>query len=375
MNKLLLLFIILLLGLILCSFLGGYCYTEGFTTDINTITGVKSNTENVTLASSSPPSNSSSTKPPQNNSSSTKPPQNNSSSTKPPQSNSSSTKPPPTNASTSYDNYNHYNQTSYPTKYYGPNGTTATVINTSGTYTLAITETNGTTTIYNVENPSSKSPDDMSTVSKTTFYGQNGGTAKVATDNNGNYIVMVTQPDGTATVYTVTNTQNTIVPPPQQPTSQSSNYNPSQNYSNYEEDSGDEYEEYDNEPPSSCSGIPKGQEDLYILKSQIVPPVCPACPGCGNALTPPPVDPYASHPQQPPQETDSFTPSISPSTSSYSPLPPSSGNNSEKCPPCPACARCPEPSFECKKVPNYSSTGSSQFLPMPVVSDFSSFGM
>ena len=24
--------------------------------------------------------------------------------------------------------------------------------------------------------------------------------------------------------------------------------------------------------------IPAGQEDLYVLKSQIVPPVCPACP-------------------------------------------------------------------------------------------------
>jgi hypothetical protein len=42
--------------------------------------------------------------------------------------------------------------------------------------------------------------------------------------------------------------------------------------------------------------------------------------------------------------------------------------------PCPSCARCPEPSFDCKKVPNYSSTNS-EYLPMPVLSDFSSFGM
>ncbi len=41
---------------------------------------------------------------------------------------------------------------------------------------------------------------------------------------------------------------------------------------------------------------------------------------------------------------------------------------------CPACARCPEPSFDCKKVPNYSSTNS-EYLPMPVLSDFSTFGM
>jgi hypothetical protein len=97
--------------------------------------------------------------------------------------------------------------------------------------------------------------------------------------------------------------------------------------------------------------IPPGQEDLYILKSEIVPPVCPACPTA------------ASCPRQ------------------------------EKCPPCPSCARCPEPSFECKKVPNYNaisddylpqpdatsfsqfSSTNNEFLPQPVVNDFSQFGM
>jgi DNA mismatch repair ATPase MutL len=51
--------------------------------------------------------------------------------------------------------------------------------------------------------------------------------------------------------------------------------------------------------------------------------------------------------------------------------------NNGNCPepaPCPACARCPEPSFDCKKVPNYASTNS-EYLPMPVLSDFSQFGM
>ena len=41
--------------------------------------------------------------------------------------------------------------------------------------------------------------------------------------------------------------------------------------------------------------------------------------------------------------------------------------------PCPPCGRCPEPSFECKKVPNYSSD--SNVLPVPVLTDFSQFGM
>lgn len=88
-----------------------------------------------------------------------------------------------------------------------------------------------------------------------------------------------------------------------------------------------------------ASDIPNGQEDLYILKSSVVPPVCPACPQSTEC----------------PRE--------------------------KPCPACPPCARCPEPAFECKKVPNYSADrgyGSIQggpFLPMPVLSDFSQFGM
>lgn len=84
------------------------------------------------------------------------------------------------------------------------------------------------------------------------------------------------------------------------------------------------------------SDIPDGDEDLYIKKSEIVPPVCPACPTISEC------------PRQKP------------------------------CPPCPACARCPEPAFECKKVPNYAADAAgaySAFLPRPVLADFSQFGM
>lgn len=382
MNKLLLLFIILLLGLILCSFLGGNCYTEGFTTEVSTITGVKGNKAAVAVTSSGDVYTASNIN-------------GNVNTTSYPSSSSSSTP-----STTSYDNYNHYDQTSYPTKYYGPNGTTATIINSSGTYTLAVTETNGTTTVYNVDKPSStpssNPPKDTSNISNTTFYGQNGGTAKVTTDNNGNYLIKVTQPDGTVSVYTVTNTQSTVVPPPQQPTSQSSTYSSGQNYSYYNgpnvnagtvnTPSGTTYawatgpqgntavtssnsnSAYDSTLPQGVpkSMIPPGQEDLYILKSQVVPPVCPACPACGTNLPPPPVDP--KNPNLPPPTTSSIS-------NYFSSTPPTSSSSSEKCPPCPSCARCPEPAFECKKVPNYNSAGSSQYLPMPVMSDFSSFGM
>jgi hypothetical protein len=77
------------------------------------------------------------------------------------------------------------------------------------------------------------------------------------------------------------------------------------------------------------SQIPPGNEDLYILKSQVVPPVCPKCPD------------VASCPR------------------------------SEPPPPCPACERCPEPSFDCKKIPNYS--GGNGALPQPILGDFSAF--
>ena len=80
------------------------------------------------------------------------------------------------------------------------------------------------------------------------------------------------------------------------------------------------------------SDIQPGQQDLYILKSQIVPPVCPVCPSSSVC------------PRQTP------------------------------CQPCPPCARCPEPAFDCKKVPNYASSNDN-YLPRPIMSDFSQFGM
>ena len=83
-----------------------------------------------------------------------------------------------------------------------------------------------------------------------------------------------------------------------------------------------------------ASNIPSGHEDLYILKSQVVPPVCPACP---------PV--YLDKKEL-----------------------------GKECPPCPACARCPEPAFDCKKVPNYELGPQNTYLPRPVLNDFSTFG-
>ena len=124
--------------------------------------------------------------------------------------------------------------------------------------------------------------------------------------------------------------------------------------------------------------IPPNQNN-FIKKTQIVPPVCPACP------YPPPPNPALDKNGQP-KHSDG-NPEYN--NNSYGPPPPPGApgtpgtpgyhgqqNNSpgsDHCPPCPACERCPEPAFECKKVPNYKSPASSNYLPMPVLNDFSSF--
>ena len=81
--------------------------------------------------------------------------------------------------------------------------------------------------------------------------------------------------------------------------------------------------------------IPKEDMDMYILKSEVVPPVCPKCPDV----------------------------SVKGSESSIA----------KKCPPCKPCGRCPEPAFECKKVPNYNVSTVSNILPVPMLNSFANF--
>jgi len=323
MYKVLLLFIILIVGLLLCSLLGGNCLTEGFqstnpppppppTVTVATATGVSGNTAVAV---------------------------------KGPNNTYTASNVNGVVNTNSYDNYNHYTGDTYPTMFYGPNGSTAKVVNTNGAYTIIVTDTNGVTTIYSVQKNSSSS----STITQNIYYGQNGGSAVVSTDNNGNYLIKVTQSDGTTAVYTVQNTQNTMPPPTSPPVNTGTYTTATGNTYGYATGpagntvvAGAPSNQYaDSLPPGiPASMIPPGQQDLYILKSQVVPPVCPACPVQ-----------QASCPRE------------------------------EKCPPCPACARCPEPNFECKKVPNYSQatanegSGNAEFMPVPVLSSFSSFGM
>ena len=95
-------------------------------------------------------------------------------------------------------------------------------------------------------------------------------------------------------------------------------------------------------------GNAPSNEDMYMLKSRMLPQGCPVG-GCGTGM--------------------SNTKNISPGE-----VPPDAGAaKAER--PCPPCDRCPEPAFDCKKVPNYNSAATNQYLPRPVLASFSQFGM
>lgn len=135
----------------------------------------------------------------------------------------------------------------------------------------------------------------------TSIYGPDGGSATKYTGPQGNSAISVTQPNDKNNVSVTGPNGQTVVGTPQNTVF-----------------------------GITSNQIPSGDEDLYILKSEVVPPVCPACPQS------------TACPREKP------------------------------CPACPPCARCPEPAFECKKVPNYASQDN-RYLPKPLLNDFSAF--
>lgn len=379
MSQTLILFLILLLGLILCSFLGGYnCNSiEGYTNQNNgayggqvtTATGVQGNTAGVVVG---------------------------------PNGNvyTASNVNGQTNANYRGNTQNGSNTITQST-YYAQNGDTATVTKVNDTYRIAITKQNGNVKYYSYTPPTSSDTNDDAAIQGSTFTGPYGTTARIVTDNNGSYIIEVTYPSGKKVVYSDnggnsdngnnneqfnsyngddgyydqneydmddTDDNDNSDNYGSNGTNSASYYGPNGGQTNYVEGPNGGQAGYVQGPGGNSAGyvqgpagntvtttntqnnvnpedyynslpqgipanmIPPGDEDLYILKSQVVPPVCPACP-----------------------------------TSSACP-------REEPCPACPPCARCPEPSFECKKVPNYNSN-SNNYLPMPVLNDFTTFGM
>ena len=329
-NEALFLFLILLLGLVLCSFLGGNCGSEGFTgkfsgtfvTDNNWKSG--NDHRNDRRHSSS---------------------------------------------GRGYDNYNHFSGTSSQlpggTTFYGQNGGYVVAnSNSDGSQTLKVVLAGGQKPIMlTTPAPTASSTTESFTNSgdSSTFYGPDGTEAVVQQGANGQPVVQVQTSSGTYSYTSGGDQSNSSSSNPdgmsstqyfgstgypiqtsgsslsyQGPNSSSSNlpYQGPNRGSDARGSSASNYD-YSSSLPKGipASQIPAGQEDMYILKSEIVPPVCPACP-----------------------------------TSTACP-------RQEKCPPCPACARCPEPAFECKKVPNYNAAAGNDSLPTPVLNDFSSFGM
>lgn len=290
-----------------------------------------------------------------------------------------------TNTIQNGDNYNHFTGDAYPTNFYGPNGESAKIINSSGAYFLVITDSNGTSNIYNVNNKSTSSSVQSNGASsvpangnkmslENIYYASDGGVAQVKIDDTGNYMILVTMPNGDVIVYTITNTQNMSSSMPLSNNAfPSSSYDPSSStrpsfsvpassipYSSvqqspfltptfdeasYSQNYSGSTQNYSGSaqnnltPPSTgipYSMIPQNKQDLYMLKSEVVPPVCPICP----------------------------TVNVCPSS------------KNKECPPCQPCGRCPEPDFECKKVPNYNNISKNgDKLPMPILNDFSTFGM
>jgi hypothetical protein len=269
-----------------------------------------------------------------------------------------------TGGNAGYDNYNHYNKSSNlltnGATFYGPNGGKVVVtMNSNGEQSLNVTTSSGespitfTSSSYGhasegYENYGTGSDSESDSSSKT-FYGPNGASASVVKED-GQTEIQVSTGSGEY-VYTTTGSNKDLTTSTQYYGSTGYSVQPSEYSLAYQGPYGGTAtvtatpsSQAPTSSPNSAyyssmpqgipkSQIPAGQEDMYILKSEIVPPVCPACP----------VAP-ASCPRQ------------------------------EKCPPCPACARCPEPAFECKKVPNYNAINN-EYLPAPIVNDFSQFGM
>ena len=224
------------------------------------------------------------------------------------------------------------NALSHPVIFYGPDGGTARIVKTKGSKTIVTTDRNGSTEVYVI--------------------GENG---KIITIG-GKKALQVIKQDGTMVNYM--NDVGSSTDPKEDIDVNGiienmasafktnvisgagktySSYDSSGYYNSNNDYSNNAYSNNDTLAKGIAkSMIPEGEEDLYVLKSQIVPPVCPRCP-----------DPVIIAPDK------------------YA---------SKKCPPCPACARCPEASFDCKKVPNYNAFNPGYSpIPVPMVDDFSQF--
>jgi hypothetical protein len=163
---------------------------------------------------------------------------------------STSTTTTTTDSSDDYDNYNHYYGTYNASVYYSSNGNgyTARILDTGTNKMIIVTKADGTTETYYVN---SDYPD--------VYNGPKGSFIKLITASDGTKTLSLTNSDGEKVYYV-------------------KRYVYTKNYS--DTDNFESTTSYNSSLPEGIKGseIPIGYEDMYILKSQIVPPVCPACP-------------------------------------------------------------------------------------------------
>ena len=166
----------------------------------------------------------------------------------------------PTYSNNNNGNYNHYSAVQIPIAYYNNNGGVATLLNINNTYSITVSNPTSGTMTFTSSTPAT----DPSTITNYTFTSPTNSTATVISDNNGSYAIQINN-NGFVDLYT--DTLPTVSP-------DSNMYNNNSVQSNYTP--------VGPIPIStqgiSQSNIPIGDQDLYMLKSQIVPPVCPACP-------------------------------------------------------------------------------------------------
>jgi hypothetical protein len=203
-----------------------------------------------------------------------------------------------------YDNYNHFEKNSAEsteTLFYNKKAGTARIVKTSKYGTIVTTDTLGASTTYSIISPAS--------IGSQVYIGPNGSTATVVTIDGGKEI-HTTSATGVIVIYKgdkpvdkndFSKELNAYIP-----TTASSSYNGDtkrtkasdktiKNANKHPNDftssstSAKDYKEvlYNVDSNASTTGsntqVPRGKEDLYILKSQIVPLNCPACPTYNNS--------------------------------------------------------------------------------------------
>ena len=282
------------------------------------------------------------------------------------------------------DNYNFFKKNGIPLVYYGSNNSTATIMVHNSKYAILITKANGESTFFRKKNgtPSPKpvpnAPHEMTNVN---FYDPSGNVAKLImsksspgsnSTNKTEYIIQLTRVNGTQVLYSNINSTHTHTYDINQSNSFTTGVDITENITidetnvntqvlanNVQNNNLATNGEY-------ATGIPVGQEDLYILKSQIVPPVCPRCPNiCSND----------AKKQQPPcpscarcSETNSdgvatsYQIASNASNASNAPVANISPDNAYS-----------ESDNSTDKYSKYRTNN--KFLPVPVVASFSTFGM